>query len=111
MFLTGADRSFNAVVIGGALHRLARLGWSLAECEGMLRDLQSNTYLVAWHKDKMPPYMQARTVYGSKCDYAVWICLYGSEERDQTIRRFGLSGIEDNLKHLAKAGFVSAAAN
>lgn len=109
MLLAGADRSFNAMVIGGALFKLVRYGWSMADCEGMLRELESNTYLVAWHRSKMPGYMKLRNPYGGACEYAVWICLFGRQERDENLRGFDIAGIEENLDHLKKAGFVSAA--
>lgn len=106
-----ADKSFNSATIAHVLLKLVKYGFTLADCERMLRDLESQTYLVAWNWTVMPKGFRPTNIYGNKCDDAVWICLHGADERDAELLNFGLANQDANLKALKTAGFSTMATN
>lgn len=104
--LATADKTFNAMSIGEACGKCVVDGHSLAECENMLRELGSNTYLVAWPVRFMPPGLNAWSLQEfKKCDHALWVCLHGIEERDARLKEWGNSDAIENLELLETTGF------
>lgn len=105
--LARADKSYNAGTIGIRLAQIvdaSRL--NLADCELMLREMGSQTHLVAWPKAMMPPEVEARSIKTQEpVGHAVWICLHGRGEAAARFQEWGIADMGENLKHLETAGF------
>jgi hypothetical protein len=104
--LRAADDEWTVPGYGQALADIldARPDWTLADIEERLRDLGSETYLVARPLSELPPgtlVLQFRTF--APAQTWLWICLNGIVERDALLTEID-SDEEDNLAELAYCG-------
>ena len=108
--IRAADATFNVGRLSEAFVSLMQRNPTLTflDFETRLRDMSSQTHLVAIPRGRRPPGVDVKflTKEGGDAPFFLWICLHGEPERDAELAKFGGTP-EDNLANLARCGCLS----
>ncbi len=104
-----AEKSFNTIVISTAIIDAMRVDptFCLAQAETILRDNDTNTYLVAVPTQFAPPDLTVKSLSQEPRDYFLWVCLHGCEEAREKLASIGTATADDNLQNLRYAGLLT----
>ena len=101
--LKEADTSLDAMVISQVIMDVMRedSGITFATIEKRLREIGSNTYLLASPIEfRMDGTTCVNPITGEKTEHFLWVCLHGIKESVSTMRDFNIPSAEVNLKWL-----------
>lgn len=103
-----AEESFNSGTISQAIIDAMRVdpSFGFADAEMILRENDTNTYLVAVPTRFAPPDLMVKTLSHEPRDYFLWVCLHGCQEAREKLASIGTATAEDNLQNLRHAGLL-----
>lgn len=107
--LREADKAWNSMVMCQVLVDIQHEDRSLtfATAEKRLRELGSNTYLIANPAKNAPPGIAVRYhLTGELTTHSLWVCLHGKEEAVETMRQFDIPTAEQNMIWLRDCGVL-----
>ncbi len=107
--LIDADRTFDAGTISVAIVDIMKIDrkFTFADAEAILREYNSNTYLVAVPKLHAPPGLYVLGTDHAPRDFFMWVCLHGYEEATQKLRAVGVRSFDENIENLRVTGFLT----
>ena len=80
---------------------------TFAVAEKRLREIGSNTYLVALPTRFAAAQLEVRhPVTGDAADHFLWVCMHGIDEAIQTYRTHGIPSTNANLEALSTCGVL-----
>lgn len=81
------------------------LNMTLADCELILRDLGSPTYLVAWPDLFVPaPFACYDSIHKCMAPSCLWVC-HDWDEREERMAAWNIGSAPENMRRLVKCGF------
>lgn len=106
--LLDADSTFNAGTISVAIVDIMKIDrkFTFADAEAILREYNSNTYLVAVPKIHTPPGLYVLGLDHGPRDFFMWVCLHGYEEAVQKLLAVGVRSFEENIQNLRVTGYL-----
>lgn len=107
--LIDADATFDAGTISVAIIDIMKIDrkFTFADAEMILREYNSNTYLIAVPKIHTPPGLHVFGLDHGPRDFFMWVCLHGYEEAVQKLHAVGVRSFEDNIENLRETGFLT----
>lgn len=104
-----AERSFNAGTISITLVDIMKNDptFSFAEAELILRNYNTNTYLVAVPTIHAPPGLRVLGLDHDPREFFLWVCLHGYHEAVEKLCSVGVRSFDDNLQNLRATGLLT----
>lgn len=104
-----AERSFNAGTISVTLVDIMKNDptFSFADAEMILRNYNTNTYLVAVPTIHVPPGLRVLGLDHDPRDFFLWVCLHGYQEAVEKLCSVGVRSFDDNLQNLRSTGLLT----